>query len=286
MTRAREARSRLPGDRSRLLGLPLPARDEIYNEYEKSVEWRNIFAAELGYLYNEWLPKEVNPIDAFNKLFVPYVANWSFGERVPVLEGQRELQDPTAIGAAYARLATLLVNRLDWYALDTGSSGEELRGTRVELSRARKQAEEYAVRERAERERAEQERAERERLERTAELMRAREAGVRERRRFYMALSAMALAVFAGGAVWLAIQARVSEQEAMSALQRAREQELQARELQQLLRVQDERISELTRLLEARIQERPEGTTVKPPGGESQSVNPSRLQETKAENTP
>lgn len=61
MTRAREARSRLPVDRSRLLGLPLPARDEIYNEYEKSVEWRNIFAAELGYLYNEWLPKEVNP---------------------------------------------------------------------------------------------------------------------------------------------------------------------------------------------------------------------------------
>jgi cellulose biosynthesis protein BcsQ len=109
MARAREARGRLPVDRSRLLGFPLPARDEIYNEYEKSVEWRNIFAAELGYLYSEWLPKEINAIDAFNKLFVPYVANWSFGERVPVLESQRELQDPTAIGAAYARVATLRV---------------------------------------------------------------------------------------------------------------------------------------------------------------------------------
>ena len=138
--RAEAVRQKLPVNRSKLLGVPVPARDEVYNEYEKSLEWRTIFARALGHLYKEWLPKEIAPADALNKLFIPYITNWSFGERIPVLENARKLQDPTTIGAAYARLANLLSSGLDWYEIQGCASIEELQGTRVELQRAREEA--------------------------------------------------------------------------------------------------------------------------------------------------
>ncbi len=68
MARATAARKKLPVDRSKLLGLPIPGRDEVYNEYDKSNAWKTIFAEELGYLYKEWLPREVEPADALNKI--------------------------------------------------------------------------------------------------------------------------------------------------------------------------------------------------------------------------
>ena len=137
MERATAARKKLPINRSKLLGLPIPARDEVYSEYDKSIEWKRIYAKELGYLYREWLPKELDPEFALNKLFIPYVTNWSFGERIPVLESQRELQDPTSIGSAYSRLTKLLINRLDWNALENSSSSDELQDARLELQRLR-----------------------------------------------------------------------------------------------------------------------------------------------------
>lgn len=140
MARATAARKKLPVDRSKLLGLPIPGRDEVYNEHDKSIEWKNIFAERLGYLYKDWLPREIEPVDALNKLFIPYVTNWSFGECIPVLESQRELQDPTTIGSAYARLSALLVNRLDWYELERNTTVEEVKGARVELKRTREEA--------------------------------------------------------------------------------------------------------------------------------------------------
>ena len=137
MARAVNARSKLPVNRSKLLGVPLPARDERDREYDKSVEWQAIFASTFGDLYREWLPKEIAPVDALNKLYIPYVAAWSFGERLPVIESDRERSDPSSLGAAYGRLATLLVHRLDWYAIEGRASVNELVGARIELSKAR-----------------------------------------------------------------------------------------------------------------------------------------------------
>jgi Mrp family chromosome partitioning ATPase/ribosomal protein L29 len=136
MERSVKARRKLPVNRNKLVGVPLSGRDEADREYDKAMEWRQIYADELGYLFHDWLPKDVSPSEALNKLFIPYVTNWSFGERIPVLESRRELQDPTTIGAAYQRVATLLSHRLDWLALDSKASLEELQGTRVELRRA------------------------------------------------------------------------------------------------------------------------------------------------------
>jgi Tfp pilus assembly protein PilE/cellulose biosynthesis protein BcsQ len=140
MERATTARAKLPVDRGKLLAIPLPGRDEIYNEYDKAAKWRDTYVKELGFLFSNWLPKEVSAADAFNKLFIPYVTNWSFGERIPVLESQRETQDPTTIGAAYQRVATLLANKLDWYGLEKRASVAEVQGARVELQRAREEA--------------------------------------------------------------------------------------------------------------------------------------------------
>lgn len=131
------ARSKLPLNRSKLISLPLPARDEVYNEYAKSLEWKQIYAEELGHLYREWLPREVAVIDALNKLFIPYVTIWSFGEHIPVLESSREVQDPTTLGAAYKRISNLIASGLDWYRLEEKASIEELQGTYIELQQAR-----------------------------------------------------------------------------------------------------------------------------------------------------
>jgi cellulose biosynthesis protein BcsQ len=71
--RAREARRKLPVNRSMLSVLPIAGRDESNTEYEQSLRWREIFATELGGFFKEWLPKEVSPSDALNKLYIPYV---------------------------------------------------------------------------------------------------------------------------------------------------------------------------------------------------------------------
>lgn len=136
--RAVAARNKLPVNRNKLISVPIPSRDEAYNEYEKASEWKQIYARELGEFYQEWLPKEVSPTDALSKLFIPYVTIWSFGERIPVLEGTREIQDPTTIGAAYKRLANLIANGLDWYATE-GKTVEDLQGTQIELHRWREE---------------------------------------------------------------------------------------------------------------------------------------------------
>jgi len=146
MSRAVNARSKMPVNRSKLLGVPVPARDERDREYDKSIEWQHIFEEEFGDMYREWLPKEVKPADALNRLFIPYVASWSFGEHIPVIESERERSDPTSLGAAYSRLATLLSHRLDWSAIDARVSASELVGTRVELSKAREEVREVDAR--------------------------------------------------------------------------------------------------------------------------------------------
>src|SRR6266446_6123687 len=48
MDRALRARSKLPVNRSKLLAVPVPARDERDREYANSLEWHRIFSSEFG----------------------------------------------------------------------------------------------------------------------------------------------------------------------------------------------------------------------------------------------
>jgi cellulose biosynthesis protein BcsQ len=131
--RARTARRKLPVNRNMLVVIPLHGRDESKTEYDMSMLWKDIFEKEFGFLFREWLPKEISPREALAKLFIPYVPIWSFGERIPVLESSRELQDPTTIGSAYLRLAALLSDRLDWYAAFQRADDQDLKSTKIEL---------------------------------------------------------------------------------------------------------------------------------------------------------
>lgn len=128
--RAVKIHSSLPVNRGRLIAVPIPARDEVYSEYAKSIEWKGIFAKVLGGLYSEWLPKGVRAEDALNKLFIPYVTNWSFGESLPVLENPREIDNPASVSAAYGRIATLLKNHVDFTALTRTADHHELLAAR------------------------------------------------------------------------------------------------------------------------------------------------------------
>jgi HEAT repeat protein/cellulose biosynthesis protein BcsQ len=141
MARAVGARSKLPVNRTKLLAVPVPSRDDRKEEYDSSLEWEGIFADKFGALYREWLPEDIEPVEALNRLFIPYVPKWSFGERIPVIESERERTDPTSIGAAFVRLATLLSHRLDWSAVADKASAAELVSARVELSAAREKTE-------------------------------------------------------------------------------------------------------------------------------------------------
>jgi tetratricopeptide (TPR) repeat protein len=113
MNRAQRARAGLAVDRSRLLGVPVPARDDSRTEVELGEEWRAIFAERLGFIYKDWLPKGVEPRDILQQLRIPYIAYWSFYERLPVVE--KGTEDPQGIGFAYDLLARLLRSRLDWH---------------------------------------------------------------------------------------------------------------------------------------------------------------------------
>jgi cellulose biosynthesis protein BcsQ len=115
--RARKAQSFFPVDRSRLLAVPVPSRDESRTEYERAAQWKRIYAEEFGSFYADWLPSGIAPIDAVETLRIPYVPYWSFGERLPVIE--EGTNSPGTLGYSYQILARLLLTRLNWYeALD------------------------------------------------------------------------------------------------------------------------------------------------------------------------
>ncbi len=111
---AREQQQKLPVDRQHLLAVPVPARDESRTEYERAKHWKERFAVEFEDLFIDWLPSGVTAQDAIERLRIPYVPYWSFGEKLPVIE--EGASDPASIGAAYELLAKLLRARLDWSA--------------------------------------------------------------------------------------------------------------------------------------------------------------------------
>lgn len=120
MRRARKAQEGLPLDRGRLLGVPVPARDESRTEYERAAEWKKLFANRFEPLYRDWLPSGITPEQAVDTLRIPYVPYWSFGERLPAIE--EGTSDPASLGFSYQILARLLATRLDWYAALEGQT--------------------------------------------------------------------------------------------------------------------------------------------------------------------
>jgi hypothetical protein len=104
--RAQQARQALAYDRTGLLVFPLLSRFDSRTEYQESQKWLREFAEDLKEFYSDWLPKSVTPFEMAERTKLPYVAYFSFGEKLPVLtEG---IADPESLGFAYDTAATLI----------------------------------------------------------------------------------------------------------------------------------------------------------------------------------
>lgn len=112
MSRAKIAHARLPVDRSKLLIVPVPARDESNTEYEKAREWRYAYGQKLAPLIADWIPVGKDPVEVFDFLKIPHVPFWSFGEQLPVLT--EDPRNPKTLAYSYSVIARLLDSGLDW----------------------------------------------------------------------------------------------------------------------------------------------------------------------------
>lgn len=108
--RAQAARKHLPFDRGPLLVFPLPSRFEGRQEFKQSQQWLNRFAKEMAPLCDDWLPPD-RALAALEKVKIPYVAYFSFGENLPVLT--QGTNDPEGMGFAFATATDLLLSVLE-----------------------------------------------------------------------------------------------------------------------------------------------------------------------------
>lgn len=109
---ARRARHDLPFDRYSLLTLPIPSRFDSRVEFDISQMWLDRFVQEASPLYANWLPRDIDRRAFLEATKIPYMAYFSFGEKLPVL--QQGTTDPAGLGYAYETLAALIANKLSY----------------------------------------------------------------------------------------------------------------------------------------------------------------------------
>jgi len=110
MERAQKARKEIPDDLPAILTLPVPSRFDSREEYKRAETWRNEFAQRLRHFYRTWLPEDTNPLDILNRTTIPYVAYWSFGEGLPVIEEPYRTSD--SLRYHFETLAALIALKL------------------------------------------------------------------------------------------------------------------------------------------------------------------------------
>ena len=122
MLRAQEGRQLLAYDRAPAAVVPLASRFDSRTEYALSQQWLDEFAAQFGEFYSSWLPKDVSVKRVIERTKLPYVAFFSFGERLPVLEETGS--DPESLSYALRTFACLLESNLkDAPIILTSSTG-------------------------------------------------------------------------------------------------------------------------------------------------------------------
>jgi cellulose biosynthesis protein BcsQ len=109
--KAQAAHAALPFDREKLLIFPLPSRFDSTPEFETSRRWLHRIGDQLKFLYDDWLPADVSLNDFLQRVKIPYIPYFSFGERLPVIE--QGLSDPAGLGYAYENLAMLIGRQID-----------------------------------------------------------------------------------------------------------------------------------------------------------------------------
>ena len=108
--RAQRGRQKLAYDRAPLTILPLPSRFDSRAEFEESQQWLQIFSQRLNHFYDDWLPQKYSSRQVLERTKLPYIAYFSFGEKLPVLE--QGVSDPEGLGYTYNVVAKLIHGEL------------------------------------------------------------------------------------------------------------------------------------------------------------------------------
>ena len=107
---AQSARQSLAYDRAKLSVVPLASRFGGVTEFRESREWVERTAEVMADFYADWTPTWVAPIQVVDKLKLPQVDYFGFGEKLAVVE--QGVDDPAGLGFIYDCLARLLANDL------------------------------------------------------------------------------------------------------------------------------------------------------------------------------
>jgi HEAT repeat protein/MinD-like ATPase involved in chromosome partitioning or flagellar assembly len=108
--RAEIVRRALPFDRAALPIVPIPSHFDAREEYEQAKRWQLKFESRIGTFYHAWAEKGTEPADLIARTTIPYIAYWSFGEGLPVIEEKVRATD--SIRFYLETIAALLAQRL------------------------------------------------------------------------------------------------------------------------------------------------------------------------------
>jgi MinD-like ATPase involved in chromosome partitioning or flagellar assembly len=135
--RAMDSRRKLPINRPALIPLPIPARFEQREEYERAQQWRARFATELVSFLDRWRPADADPIKLFDLLTIPYVPRWTFGEDIAALQepaGTAGTRTPgQAVSFAIETIAALIAQSFARVGLLTSSRDEYVHAARASV---------------------------------------------------------------------------------------------------------------------------------------------------------
>jgi cellulose biosynthesis protein BcsQ len=139
--RAMEARRKIPVDRPALVPLPVPARFEQREEYDRAQSWRLRFANDLTPFFNIWVPTTVDKPRLVDLLTIPYVPRWTFGEDLCALlepPGTTGTRTPgQAASFALETLAAVLANGFSQIDLLVSSRDEYVHTARASAANRR-----------------------------------------------------------------------------------------------------------------------------------------------------
>lgn len=104
--RAQLGRQQLAYDRAPFLVFPLPSRFDGRTEVEEAQKWLDRFTEELAPFYADWVPATIDVREVVERTKLPYIAYFSFGEKLPVVT--HSTTDPESLGHAYSIAASLI----------------------------------------------------------------------------------------------------------------------------------------------------------------------------------
>ena len=111
MRLAQSGRQSLAYDRMPLTIFPLPSRFGVRAEYEESRQWIDRFEESLSEFFHDWLPKWARPRIVLERVKIPQIDYFGFGEKLAVIE--QGVNDPESMGYVYDYIADLLAADFD-----------------------------------------------------------------------------------------------------------------------------------------------------------------------------